>query len=128
MNRALGEMAHTRDQTRWFEARGMLTELQPAGVEADPQTARGFCLTALVMLTAQEVIDTAGAVSTKIAACLDEVFEWRHPEDAADERSVDELLAPGVGPAQRCEGLAGSRSFWGRCTPSEPYAGGTSAR
>jgi len=93
MNRALGEMAHTRDQMRWFEARNMLTELQPAGVEADPQTARGFCLTALVMLTAQEVIDTAGTVSTKIAACLDEVFEWRHPEEAADERSVDELLA-----------------------------------
>jgi hypothetical protein len=56
-------MAHTRDQMRWFEARSMLTELQPAGVEADPQTARGFCLTALVMLIAQEVIDTAQAAS-----------------------------------------------------------------
>lgn len=93
LNRALGEMAHTRERMRWFEARRMLTPLQPKGEASDPHTARGFCLTALVMLSAQEVIDTAATLSAEIADGFDEMFEWRHPDDSDDERYLEGLLA-----------------------------------
>ncbi|MGI8557519.1 MAG: hypothetical protein ACR2ND_04290 [Solirubrobacteraceae bacterium] len=92
LNRALGEMAHVRSNSRWLGARELLAKLQPAAEASSLQTARGFSLTAMAMLAADELIEVAATVSPKVAQTLDAILDWRHPADGEDERSLEGLL------------------------------------
>jgi hypothetical protein len=93
LNRALGEMAHTRGNSRWSGARKLLAKLQPEAEHSSLQTARGFALTTVAMLAAAEVVASAMTVSPAIGACLDEVLAWRNDEGVDDEQSLERLLA-----------------------------------
>jgi hypothetical protein len=92
LNRALGELAHSRVTSRWLGARELLVQLQPEGKQTSFQTARGFSLTTVVMLATQELIDTAVTVSPEVANTLSTVLDWRREDWPQGGDPLDALL------------------------------------
>jgi hypothetical protein len=92
LNRALGEFAHVKANSRWSGARTLLTHFQR---DADPDvaafTARGAALEFVAMLTAIEVAESASEVSEVIASVLADAFtDLDLMPDQATSRAVDE--------------------------------------
>ncbi len=68
LNLALGELAHTRANSRWSGARDLLVRLQPTGdsSEPDPQRGRGFALQAVSALSARSALEAVAAISGEL--------------------------------------------------------------
>jgi hypothetical protein len=68
LNLALGELAHTRANSRWGGARDLLVHLQPTGdgLEPDPRRGRGFALAAVSALSAKTALEAVAALSAEL--------------------------------------------------------------
>lgn len=76
LNKALGELAHTKATSRWSGARELLAKFQ-MDVDDDRAifTARGSCLTFVQKLAAQELCAEMKTISPTISEALARIFE-----------------------------------------------------
>jgi len=93
LNRALGELVHSRVTSKWHGARMLLAELQ---LNVDPDmsifTARGHCLDLVVSLVCQELIATTRSMSSLVGGVLSELFEMYGRAGKLAETDLEALL------------------------------------
>ncbi|MBM7783676.1 hypothetical protein [Tenggerimyces flavus] len=76
LNRALGELAHSRITSSWHGARELLATFQRDGdSEESFFTARGHCLDVVTKLACQEVLATSRQVSNAVGDEFDALFQ-----------------------------------------------------
>lgn len=94
LNRALGEFAHTRPNSRWSGAHELLSRLQ---VDVDPErailTARGTAIDFVAALVAAEVLAATTDLSPPLRACFDSLFqEVQIPVADMGDRDIDAVF------------------------------------
>jgi hypothetical protein len=94
LNRALGELAHARADSRWHGARALLAHLQPSFSAEPPSifTARGFCLDTVVSLAARELVAITEAISPNVASTLASVLDVEMPDDDQSDAELEQLM------------------------------------
>jgi len=77
LNVALGEMAHTRQHSRWSSARSLLAELLPDSIDPEdaPYRARGFALDSVLGLGARVALESIQGISEEIHETMSKLFE-----------------------------------------------------
>jgi hypothetical protein len=77
LNLALGELAHTRENSRWGGARDLLVQLLPPEVppELAPHRGRGFALETVVELAARLCLEVVALHSEELKVALADLLE-----------------------------------------------------
>ncbi|MBE8519421.1 hypothetical protein ILP97_18230 [Amycolatopsis sp. H6(2020)] len=77
LNLALGELAHTRQNSRWGGARDLLAQLLPPEVspELAPHRGRGFALETVVELAARLCLEVVAVHSEELKVALADLLE-----------------------------------------------------
>jgi hypothetical protein len=93
LNRALGEMAHTRVGSRWHGARALLGQLQPAlSTETSMYTARGFCLDTVISLAGRELVLATQAFSPAVAKAFASTLRLPAEVNDQGDAEVEEFM------------------------------------
>jgi len=95
LNMALGELAHTRSNSRWGGARDLLVKLQPPNEKPEwaPHRGRGFALDTVAALCARTALEAAGELSAELQEHLVELMDAAGVFNQDVERKLEEWLA-----------------------------------
>lgn len=95
LNLALGELAHTRSNSRWGGARALLIQLQPLdeNSERSPQRGRGFTLDAVTSLGARVALEAVAPLSADLQTSLSTLMSEIGALDETVNRRLEEWLA-----------------------------------
>ncbi|MEV7099675.1 hypothetical protein AB0M80_43310 [Amycolatopsis sp. NPDC051045] len=94
LNLALGELAHTRENSRWGGARDLLVQLLPPEVppELAPHRGRGFALETVVKLAARLCIEVVAVQSEELKVALADLLESTGTFDDQVDAHLDAWL------------------------------------
>ena len=93
-NKALGELAHSRTDSRWMGAWQLLVALQPPGgkPEQAPLTGRGYALDSVVSLAVKTALEGVGELSSSLAQNLADLMSATRTYDEEVDRRLEEWL------------------------------------
>ena len=95
LNTALGEMAHTRLNSRWDGAYSLLQALLGSDVDPElaPFRARGFALDSVIALAARVALDHVGAISEDVGAGMAELMDTMEVASAQLWRDMEKWFS-----------------------------------
>jgi hypothetical protein len=93
-NKALGELAHTRVDSRWMGARSLLVALQPPDDQSEHAflTGRGYALDSVVSLAVKTALEGVGRVSPDLGRSMTDLMSSTRIYDEGVDRRLEQWL------------------------------------
>lgn len=94
LNRAVGELAHTKIGSRWIAARNLIIDLQPGNEKGEyfQNTGRGRALEAVTMLFGRELVACVRCKSPLLADTFAELLGFTGEDGREREAAIEEWL------------------------------------